>query len=455
MTAFEVNETDRVSQNKLTRPITTRNAVTYNGAHYGKSLFWYTSEFLFGFYLAEIYGISPDTLGLLLFVFLIWDAFTDPILGIFLTRRRSSTRALIKYQLYGAILCAATFSLMFSKPTTEAVPAWLYAAVAGLLFRTAYTIYDVPQNVLFHRLARSDSERLIFSSLRAALSSFASLCVSGVAFLILAQSTLAGQAIGFTVSAIGFSVLALLTALLLRVFVKLDTAETPPRKPSAAAPASAQPIFSQFDTQIILVLAAGFFLALGWPLFGKLIPFFAKYVLDSAASTGLLIAIVSIAGFVSQPLWMAIGTSLRRASILKITTAAVMVAGTLFGLASQQGLLVASILTGLFAATTSAVGMLSWAILADTLAQPDNTHKNDVLAFGAFSFSAKLALGVGGLLVGSLLDVAQYAPDSRLEQHGQNLIVWAMAATPVLCTLIASVLLLFADRSGSSSSNSP
>jgi Na+/melibiose symporter-like transporter len=441
-----------VSQISPIEHATTRNAVAYNGAHYGKSLFWYTSEFLFGFYLAEVYGIAPETLGLLLFIFLIWDALTDPVLGVFLTRRRSSTRALIKYQLFGAIFSAATFSLMFSQPTIQGIPPWAYAAVAGLLFRTAYTIYDVPQNVLFHRLAGSDSQRLVFSSLRAALSSFASLCVSGVAFLILAKSTISTQAIGFTFAAIGFSAVAILTAILLQVFVRLVPSDSANPAPDAEQPQMTLSFANQFDTQLCLVLAAGFFLALGWPLFGKLIPFFAKYVLDDAASTGLFIAVVSIAGFVSQPLWMAIGTKMRRTTVLKLTTSAVFLAGTLFGAVSQQGLVIATLITGLFAATTSAVGMLSWTILADTLARPENDKKNDVLAFGAFSFSAKLALGVGGLMVGFLLDYAQYVPDSPLSNNGQNMIVWAMAALPVFCTLVSCALLLSADQISTRSS---
>ena len=419
----------------------------YGGAHYGKSLFWYTTELLFGFYLAEIYEIPPATLGVLLFVFLLWDAITDPVVGLAIWRRRISTASLLCYQLLGAVLSSIAFLLIFLKPSIESAWLTVYAIIVGLIFRSAYTIFDVPQNAMFHRLANSNDQRLLLSSLRTALSALATLSVSIAAFLVLQNDDLQVRTTGFVILASVFVVVALCSAALLFAVVSgtvrncHDEGETLP-------PTSVSVVFKTtlLQPELRHLFLGIFFLSFGWPLFGKLVPFFAVYVIGEAEFSGALIAAMGIAALISQPIWIAMGSRLDRSSALKLMAGIVCVSGLVFGVCAQMGSMAALAATSLFAASASAMGVLAWAILADKLSDNRLAQTNDVIAFGAFTFSSKVALGFGGLTLGGLLQAIGYETGEPLSDEGQLRLIWAMALIPIATTLIATGLTLKAVK---------
>lgn len=58
-----------------------RVVATYGVAHYGKSLFWYSSEILFAFLLTEITHIPATWMGVVLGAGLLLSAMFEPLLA--------------------------------------------------------------------------------------------------------------------------------------------------------------------------------------------------------------------------------------------------------------------------------------------------------------------------------------------------------------------------------------
>lgn len=416
----------------------------YAGAHYGKSLFWYMTELLFGFYLAEIYRIPPETLGTLLFVFLVWDAVTDPIISVALWRRPKSTKALLRYQAAGALFSSISFVLVFIKPHIGLNGLEAYALFVGILFRTAYTVFDVPQNALLPRLAQTRSQRLILASARTALSALATLTVSFAAAVIIGEDVSERGEQGFAIAAATFVIVALGSAVLL-AFAGRKAADAPP--PSARSRGFPELMRTTFlQPTLARLFVAIFFLSLGWPLFGKLVPFFASYILGDPEATGILLATIAIATLLSQPLWMAMGRAVSRRRAVAIGAVLVAASSVFYWAEAGSGLSLAVAGVALMAATTSAMGVLAWAMLADELSAGGGSKANDVIAFGVFTFSSKIALGVGGLVLGWLLTAVGYAPGEALAPAGRSALTLAMAAAPVVSTVMATAVILGVRR---------
>ena len=411
----------------------------YAAAHYGKSLFWYSAELLFGFYLAELYHIPPSTLGVLLFVFLLWDALTDPLMGLMVARRGISTRSLLTVQLLGAGLSAISFFLIFFKPPLNATSLIIYASIVGLVFRTAYTVFDVSQNALMKRLSLNAQDRLALSSLRAAFSAAATLTVSFATALVLRNDELEARALGFSIAAAVFVVLALATSSLLRHAGRNFNEDA--TSPQLHFQKSF--VLTLFSKELAPVFAATFFLSIGWPLFGKLVPFFATYVLENAQTTGILFAVMAGGAFISQPLWLALGRSLSRNALIVVTVGLLCAASIPFALAARSSTMISIGSIILMSAATSGVNVLVWAILADRLTQKNLDGANDVLAFGALTFASKTAFGFGGLALGWTLELSGYQPGAGLSASGENILFHVMAAAPAATAVVAGAALLW------------
>ena len=413
-------------------------ASAYSGAHYGKSLFWYMTELLFGFYLAEIYELRPGTIGGLLAAFLLWDAISDPLLGLVFARYRVSTRALLNAQLAGACLSAVTFWLVFWKPPLNETGLTIYALLVGLAFRTAYTVFDVPQNTLLPRIATNRNERLMLSSLRTGCSAVASLTVSLASAVILLKKDTAEQANGFAFAAALFVCVTLGTTFILSRIASSQTDQGPSaRQPPTHA---LRLIFS--DPVLVSIFGAIFFLSTGWPLFGKLVPFFAGYVREAPAATGTLLTAMTLSALLSQPLWILAGRQMGRQTLLFIALATMMSGASIFGLFGQTQAAASLVGIVLMAAANSALSLLTWTALADRLSHLKSAHVNDVLAFGVFTFASKLALSVGGLTLGGTLIFIGYETNMPLAEDDQRHLTLIMAAGPALTAMLAVACLV-------------
>ena len=418
-----------------------RTVPAYAFAHYGKSLFWEMSELLFAFYLAEIFGVEPAVLGVLLFVFLIWDAATDPILGAAIGNRQASIALLVKLQLFGAVISSVSFFAVFHKPDADGSLLIFYALAVGLMFRTAYTIYDVPQNTLLRRLTFSPDSRLTVASLRIGVSAVASLTIGAAAAFILAQGGIDDQAAAFTMAAGVFCFIAVASALLL--FVLTRNREKSEQQNVRLPAGSLRDTFKRPDLRTIFF--ARFCLSVGSPIFGRLLPFFAVYILFSPTMAGLFVTAMALAELCAQPLLTWYGRAVSR-RVFAGTIAALSVFVSIgFFLFAQASLIAAMIFVFLRAAAFCALNLLTWTRLADILAEPDKPPANDVLAFGVFTFSSKLGLGVGGLFLGGVLIVAGYERGGELSDLGKWIFLGAMSFTPMISALVA-VWLMFSSE---------
>lgn len=113
-------------------------------------------------------GMSPTLVGLAMFIFRIWDAFTDPYFGNLSDNHRSKWGRRKPFIVVGGILCALTFPAMWMmgrnwSPT--AAMAWFI--VAGVAYYTALTIYSVPYFSLAAEMTPDTHERTSVIGVRA------------------------------------------------------------------------------------------------------------------------------------------------------------------------------------------------------------------------------------------------------------------------------------------------
>lgn len=122
--------------------------MVYGLAHLGKSLFWYSSEILFAYFLTEYVGLSASEMGIVLAAGFLVSALIDIAVGVGLQRRLANARAASRVQFVGALICTVALALVFLGALMPQEARFVYAIAAGIAFRFAFAAYDIPQNAL-------------------------------------------------------------------------------------------------------------------------------------------------------------------------------------------------------------------------------------------------------------------------------------------------------------------
>jgi Na+/melibiose symporter-like transporter len=273
---------------------------------------------------------------------------------------------------------------------------------------------------------QNDTERTRLSSIRIILGGLAGLCVAGlVALLINGVREVPSQAmISLVVAGLG------LVAISGAVFQLIIAGY---REPSMVQidRLPADMVGSIITLPVLVLIFMGMVVAVTAPVFSKLEPYFAAYVLQSVTAGGLVVGATSLGGIVSQPLWVWLSDRVTRKSALQAGGGTMAVGALAFLGVASLGTPQAAACGFVFGAGLGGLGMSIWAALADFTARPTVEGKTPSAAaiFAAFSFASKAALSGSIFLVGWLLSIHPY-------RIGSNESIWPLL--PVMCLLPAA-----------------
>ncbi|MCF3650644.1 MFS transporter [Synoicihabitans lomoniglobus] len=116
-------------------------------------------------------GVSPAALGIVMSVFRIWDAFTDPVVGNFSDNFRHPWGRRRPLIILGALLSGVFFAAIWWVPGGWSTSGILwYFAVLNLFYFTAHTIFSIPYQALAMELTPHYHERTRLMAVRSFIS---------------------------------------------------------------------------------------------------------------------------------------------------------------------------------------------------------------------------------------------------------------------------------------------
>lgn len=111
------------------------------------------------FFLTDLAGISPAIAGSIIGVAVLWDAITDPIIGILSDRCKSKYGKKRPFILFSAIPLAVVMMMLFHVVGFEGNAKVAYYVIFAMLFWTAYTVFNIPYFALGGCLTVNTDER--------------------------------------------------------------------------------------------------------------------------------------------------------------------------------------------------------------------------------------------------------------------------------------------------------
>ena len=127
------------------------------------SMFWKLFSYFLPFFYSNVFGLSLADAGVLMLVIRIWDAVSDPMMGIIADRTKTRWGKYRPYLLFFALPFALCGVLLFTTPETGKT---IWAYVTYILMMTVYTGINVPYGSLLNVMTADSDEKSVLSSFR-------------------------------------------------------------------------------------------------------------------------------------------------------------------------------------------------------------------------------------------------------------------------------------------------
>lgn len=136
------------------------------GDIYGGGAFLIFSMLYMG-YLILVEGLTPVQTTTIMFIGKLWDAVTDPLMGVISDRTRSRFGRRRVYYLFGSVFVLVSFIMLwYSFGINETNRLLLYHTFAYMLFGTAFTVVMVPYNAILSDMTDDYDERTNYTGMR-------------------------------------------------------------------------------------------------------------------------------------------------------------------------------------------------------------------------------------------------------------------------------------------------
>ena len=137
--------------------------IGYGFGDMSSSMFWKLFSYFLPFFYSNVFGLSLADAGVLMLVTRIWDAVSDPMMGIIADRTKTRWGKYRPYLLFFALPFAVCGILLFTTPENGKT-VWAY--VTYILMMTVYTGINVPYGSLLNVMTADSDEKSVLSSYR-------------------------------------------------------------------------------------------------------------------------------------------------------------------------------------------------------------------------------------------------------------------------------------------------
>lgn len=140
--------------------------IGYGFGDMASSMFWKVFSYYLPFFYSNIFGLSLVDAGILVLVTRLWDAVSDPMMGILADRTQTKWGKYRPYLLWVAAPFSICGILLFTTPDWSYAGKLIWAYITYILMMTVYTGINVPYGAMLGVMCENPKEKTVFSSFR-------------------------------------------------------------------------------------------------------------------------------------------------------------------------------------------------------------------------------------------------------------------------------------------------
>lgn len=396
------------------------------------------------FFYTDVFGLTPALVGTLFMVLRVFDAVSDPVMGVIADRTHSRWGRFRPWQLWVAVPLGLIGALTFTVPAVSMDMKIVWAFATYLLLSVSYTAINVPYCALINTMTTRHTEVLACQSWRFVLCGVAGFLVSvGLPWLVAVLGK-GNAALGYQ-SGVGI-LCALAVVMFLCCFFWVR--ERVPLDSLGKFTLREHLVGLRKNDQLLLMLVMSFLLINVFNIRGGGYMYFITYVLQgSTAFTSLFFTMVTLASIVGSvivnPLSRRIDTvRLYYWTNLVLTALAVMMWFLPVGPSWQILWLVVILSNGIILGFTLPLHFALMAF-ADDYGEWKNGVRSSGMNFAFNLFFIKLAWASSAVIISLLFVIVAYKPgignQTAASLHG-------ITATETLLPALFHLLLAFTIR---------
>ena len=393
------------------------------------------------FYYTDVAGLSAAAVGTMMLVTRMFDAVTDPLMGVLADRTRTRWGRFRPWLLWMCIPYAVIGVAMFMMPDWSPNAKLAYAYVTYSAMMLVYTAINVPYSALMGVMSDSSQERTRLSSFRFVAAFGAGMLISYFALDL--KDALGGgdDRVGFMWTMAIFAVLSVICFLI--TFKTTKERVEPPVSESSKSVWADFGLLLRCSPWVILFFVSLFNLTSFMVRNGAQIYYFKYVVGDESAAKWFMTAgmIAAMVGIALAPRITAILG--KRTAMIYLSGIAAVINLSFFILPTSEYslLLTMNILSALIGAPA---GAIIWAMYADTadLIEWEHGRRLTGLVYAGVLFAIKMGVAFGGAFIGWLLAWYGFVPNEDPSDKAVLGIRIAFAIVPALISFLAVISLL-------------
>lgn len=420
--------------------LSTSKRLGFGFGDFGFSIYYTGLNLFLLYYYTDILNIRPAIAGLMFAIPVIWDAITDPLMGVIASRTRSKYGSYRPYLLYGSLPLAISFIGMFAAPLLLPNAVLAGSIIAHLIFRTCYTIVSIPYTALSAKMTQDSGERGALAGIRMMFAA------AGGIFTVFMTLPLAKH-LGAGDMKLGFFWLSLIYGAIATIILWCTFASTSePKGLSRPTSISLNQIWRLLvlNKALVVLICAVIVAVSGTNIFSKALVYYVKYVagLDLQITTALLVLTVAVT--LAMPFWMFVSRYLSKRNVWIIGGCITLSSQIILFLLPPTTIANFLSIVALLGIGNAAITLTFWSMLPDTVEYGEfrSGLRDEGLAFGLNQLALKAATGIGIGILGLLLEFIGYVanqPQSPATIEGLRTV---SILIPAICGFLSILIIL-------------
>jgi len=423
-------------------PLQLKEKLGFSVGEFASSLVWQTLMFFLPIFYTDTFGLTAGAVGTLFLVVRIFDAFTDPAMGMLADRTQTRWGSFRPYLLWLAIPYGIGMVLMFSTPSFSPVGKLIWAYGTYALMMLLYTAITIPYNTMIGVISPRKDDQISVSSLKFV---FAFLAGFTVQLLIIPMVQRLGEgnpARGYQISMTIFgtigALLFLLTFASCKERVKPSVNQKTTLKTDLADLAKNQPWVILFFFSLLLVSV--------FAIRSAVVAYYFKYVLQLESQSGIFMAVgtACVLFGVLPSKWLS--SKFGKVRILVICTLLVAVTCAAFFFLKPGQIVAHYAVQILYSLACGPLFPILWSMYADTADYNEwkTGRRATGLVFSASTFSQKMGFSAGGAVIMLLLSWFGFVANELQTDRSLMGIRLCLSLLPAaMCVISAGLLRIY------------
>ena len=425
--------------------LTVSEKIGYGFGDLASNLFWQMFSIFIAKFYTDVFLLGAATMGTMMLVTRIGDAFIDPMIGTLADRTNTRWGHFRPYLVWMAVPMALTAIATFTTPSFGGTARIVYAYITLSLMMMAYSAINIPYSALLGVLTPNSEDRTSASSYRFVMALLPVFIIVNTAIpLVVAFGGSDTSAYGWQMAMTVYAAIAV--ALFFTTFAMTTERVQPPKEQKSSLKTDVRDLFRNRPWVVLCIVGIS---ALTYAnIRGTVIIYYFDYVVPNGKDYFSAVMTTGAAAFIlgvmlTSPLSKRFGK--RNFYMASMTMTALLTVGFYFVPPANIPLVWGAHALISFCAAPTAP--LVWAMYADTADYSEWKwgRRATGLIFSAASFAQKFGWAIGGAGTGWLLAYFDYVPNVAQSPRTVNGIMLMMSVIPTLGALIAIAALWFYD----------